>query len=96
MDSRVAGDDPFTYYVKGGYQFQPFTFGKTALAVDYGLTDDLAADGDEFTTWGIFGVQKIDKIATELYFGYRNHGLDRPGVSVDDIDVIVGGARVKF
>lgn len=96
LDTRLAGDDPFTYYVKAGYQFQPFDFGKSAVAIDYGITDDLAADGDEFATWGAFWVQKIDKIATELYFGYRNHDLDRPGVSVEDIDVVVVGARVKF
>ena len=64
--------------------------------VDYGRTDDLAADGDEFETWGLFLVQHIDKIATELYVGYRNHELDRPGVSIDDIDVGVAGARIKF
>ena len=96
MDARVAGDDPFTYYVKGGYQFQPFAFGKTALAVNYGITDDLAADGDEFATWGIFAVQNVDKIATELYFGFRSHELDRAGVPIDDINVGVFGARVKF
>ncbi len=96
LDARATGDDPFTYYIKGGYQFKPFDFGKTALAVDYGETDDLAANGDEFTTWGVFAVQNINRLGTELYAGYRNHDLDRPGVGVDDIDVVVGGARVKF
>ncbi len=96
LDARPTGDDPFTYYIKGGYQFKPFDFGKTAFAVDYGETDDLAANGDEFTTWGVFAVQNINRLGTELYVGYRNHDLDRPGVSVDDIDVVVGGARVKF
>ena len=96
LDARVAGDNPVTYYIKGGYQFKPFSIGKTYLSADYGTTDDLAAVGDEFGTWGVFGVQKIDKIATELYFGYRNHELDRPGISVDDINVVAAGVRVKF
>ena len=95
IDGR-ATNDPVMVYGKLGYQFAPFTIGTTALAVDYGANDDLAADGDEFSTWGVFAVQNIDKIATELYFGYRNHDLDRPGVAIDDIDTAVFGARVKF
>jgi hypothetical protein len=88
--------DPSFYYGKLGYQFDPFTIGTTALAVDYGVADDLAATGDEFTSWGLFAVQGIDKIATDLYFGFRNHDLERTGVVVDDINVAVMGARVKF
>lgn len=95
-DARAAGDDPATFYIKGGYQFKPFSIGKTYLSADYGATDDLAAVGDEFASWGVFGVQKFDKISTELYFGYRNHEFDRPGVSVDDIHVVATGLRVKF
>ncbi len=87
-----SGDDPMFFYGKLGYLFQPFSIGKTALAVDYGMTDDLAAVGDEFATWGVFAVQNIDRVSTELYVGLRSHQLDRTGVSVDDI----AGARVKF
>ena len=96
LDKRVSGDDPVNYYIKGGYQFKPFRIGKTYLSADYGATDDLAAVGDEANTWGVFMVQKIDKIATELYLGYRNHELDRSGASIDDIRVVVAGLRVKF
>jgi hypothetical protein len=95
LDARTT-DDPVFYYGKLGYRFTPFTFGKTALAIDYGINDDLAADGDEFASWGVFAVQNIDRIATELYAGFRSHELDRTGVSVDDISVGVAGARVKF
>ena len=44
----------------------------------------------------MFAVQNTDRIATELYFGYRNHDLDRPGIAVDDINTALFGARVKF
>ena len=85
-----------TYYGKLGYQFEPFDFGRTAFSIDYGRSADLAAEGDEFESWGLFMVQRVDKIATELYVGYRNHDLDRPGRSIEDIDVGVAGARIKF
>jgi hypothetical protein len=88
--------DPSFYCGKIGYQFNPFTIGMTALSVDYGYAEDVAATGDEFTSWGAFAVQNVDKVATELYFGFRNHDLERPGVAVDDINVAVMGARVKF
>ena len=96
LDKRVSGDDPVNYYIKGGYQIKPFRIGKTYLSADYATTDDLAAVGDEANSWGVFMVQKIDKIATELYLGYRNHELDRTGASIDDISVVVAGLRVKF
>jgi hypothetical protein len=96
LDNRVSGDDPASYYIKGGYQFKPISIGKTYLSADYATIDDLAAVGDEANSWGAFVVQKIDKIATELYFGYRNHELDRSGASNDDIRVVVAGLRVKF
>ena len=60
------------------------------------IEDDPAATGDEFTSYGIFVVQKIDKIATELYLGVRNHELDRVGQNFDDIFAVLGGARIKF
>lgn len=89
-------NDPFFAYGKLGYRFRPFAIGMTSLSVDYGITDDLAAGGDEFSTFGVFAVQNVDKIGTEFYAGYRNHALDRTGVSVDDINAGVLGARVKF
>ena len=48
------------------------------------------------TTIGAFVVQRVDKLGTELYAGYRHHSLDRPAVSVDDIQVATAGARIKF
>lgn len=88
--------DPFFYYVKAGYMFDPFSVGKTAIIVDYAESEDITNIDDEFTTLGIFVVQNIDRLGTQIYAGFRNHQLDRPGVSVDDINVGVVGARVKF
>ncbi len=34
LDARVVGDNPVTYYIKGGYQFKPFSIGKTYLSLD--------------------------------------------------------------
>jgi predicted porin len=91
--------DPFFWYAKLGYIWGG-GIGNTAFAIDYTVAeeieDDLAATGDELTSYGIFAVQKIDKIGTELYFGVRNHELDRVGQNFDDVFAVLGGARIKF
>lgn len=51
---------------------------------------------DEFTSYGAFVVQNIDRAGTELYLGVRNHELDRPAANFDDILAVLAGARVKF
>jgi hypothetical protein len=89
-------EDPFFWYAKLGYQMDAFDFGKTALAVDFGQADDVAADGEEFQTFGIFLVQKVDAVATEFYVGYRNHSLETTGIDPDDINGVIAGARIKF
>ncbi len=66
------------------------------VALDYTAVDDLNRPGDEFTSYGAFLVQNFDPIATEVYLGIRNHELDRPGASFEDILAILAGARVKF
>ncbi len=97
-DLDAAGrDDPFFYYVKVGQQLDVFDLGQTALSVDFTQADDVDADGDEFTSYGVFVVQNLDPVATELYLGVRNHTLDvASGTDPDDVIAVLAGARIKF
>ncbi len=52
--------------------------------------------GDEATTYGIFAVQRYDKIGADLYLGARNHELDRPSSNFDDVVAVLVGAKVRF
>jgi len=88
-------DDPTFYYAKLGYQMKS-AVGATTFTLDYGNVQDLAQVDDDAQAYGIFLIQKIKKVSTELYLGYRQFSLDRPGVDVEDIGIVVGGARVKF
>ena len=88
--------DPVGFFIKPGYQLDLFPFGKTAVSGHYGLTDDLQAQGDEFTSWGFAAVQKIDIASTELFAFFRQYNLDRPGADFETIDLGGVGARVKF
>ncbi len=89
-------DDPVGFFIKPGWQFDLTPLGKTALSFHYAQTDDLQAQGDEFTSWGLAAVQKIDKAGAELFAFYRQYELDRPGASFENIDLGGVGARVKF
>ena len=83
-------------YTKLGWQWPVFPFGKTAISGDYYAGTDMGENGDFAQAWGLQFVQNIDKIATELYIGYRNYAYDEDDRNFDDIDVVLTGARIKF
>ncbi|MDP6774605.1 MAG: hypothetical protein QGI63_10060, partial [Rhodospirillales bacterium] len=66
------------------------------FSIDYGFSNDRAQNDDEFQTIGVAAVQKIDAWGTELYVAIRNHQMNRSGIQLDDINVGMVGARVKF
>jgi len=72
------------------------SWGNNAVGIDYNQTDDLQAVNDEYTSWGIGFVHSIPGPRVQLFAGYRNHDLDRPGTNVEDIDEFNVGARVQF
>jgi hypothetical protein len=79
------------FYVKLGHRW-----GNNSVAVDYAETDDSARAGDEATMWGIGFAHDIPGPNVQLYTGYRNFDLDRPGVNTEDVDTFNVGARVRF
>jgi len=72
------------------------SWGNNAVGIDYVQTDDMALANDEYTSWGIGFVHSIPGPKVQLFAGYRNHDLDRPGTNVEDIDEFNVGARVRF
>lgn len=91
-----GSDDGRFAYGKLGYQAKLWSIGKTAFAVDAYRGDDIRTAGETSTAYGAHAVQNIDKLATELYLGYRHHELDAPGVTHEPIRAVLGGARVRF
>lgn len=94
--ATTSADDPDFWYVKLGYKFSPFKFGTTALAVDYAENSDILVAGDYGRAYGVFAVQSIAKLATEIYLGVRNHEYDQDSANFDDILAVMFGLRVKF
>jgi hypothetical protein len=90
-DFDEAGrEDATNYYVKLGYKW-----GIHAVAVEYGMTEDLDQKDDESDNYGVAYVIKPWK-GVELYAAGRVFKLDRTGANFDDISQIMGGTRIKF
>jgi predicted porin len=90
-DTKGRSEDPVTYYGKLAYTFEGIEYGVTSVAIDFALTEDLAADGDEATSYGAFLVQNLEPVATQLYLGVRSfRHLDRRPSKV-----LRGGRRCK-
>lgn len=89
-------DDGLFLYGKLGWQADLFRFGRTFTSVDFGLNDDVAVEGDEARSVGVFAVQTIRDFGIDLFGGYRLHRLDRDGADFEDIHTVTLGTRVRF
>lgn len=89
-------EDPIFYYAKLGYKAKLNSLGSTNFSVDYSMTNDLAQNDDEHSTFGVQAVQEIAGTGSALYFGYRNHSLERTSTDYDDIHTVLAGAFVAF
>ena len=90
-DIDNTGTDPVNYYGKLGYKFDIH-----AIAVEYGVTEDLAQNKDESKNYGLAYVIKPWN-GVEFYSTYRMYELDRDGTSnIEDVRQVMVGTRVKF
>ncbi len=94
--SDDARDDTTFWFTKLGYRADIFDLGKTSFSIDYAEQDDLNQNRDESKTWAIAAVQDMPSWGTEFYLAFRNYKLDRDGTSFEEVNAILGGARVKF
>jgi hypothetical protein len=87
---KRSGDDPVSYYGKLGYKWDIH-----ALAVEYGVTNDLAREDDDSSNYGVAYV--ITPWSGVEFFGaYRVYDLDRKHVDTNAINQILVGTRVVF
>lgn len=94
---NVGRDSSQNYYAKLGWQTMGITdIGRTAFALDYTRSEDMAQEGDTGDSVGLFGVQFVPRYATEMFAGVRWYSLDRNDADFQDIVAGVTGARVKF
>jgi predicted porin len=79
-----------TTWAKIGYKF-----GQHAVALDYGMYEDIAGRGDEGDSIGIGYVWAPTRWA-EFFSGYHLFTFDRSGVSAEDVTVFTVGTRIRF
>jgi predicted porin len=82
-----SADDPTNLYAKLGYKT-----GKSAYGIDWSETQDLGpGDGSSVSLAWVYQAMA----GVEVYASYRVESLDDVDDD-DDIDALIGGARVKF
>ncbi|KAB2919832.1 MAG: hypothetical protein F9K29_04380 [Hyphomicrobiaceae bacterium] len=75
--------------------------GLAATAAGYNIAAASVVSDSEVTFWGLGVVQNIDAAAMELYAAYRNYSGDvsvasGAAVQVEDFQMVMTGARIKF
>lgn len=112
QDFYAPGRKTAKYWlVRLGFKLKLLKIGYTAIAADYGqqrdfLNSSTYGNGSTAETYGASFVQKVDKLASEIYFTVRKYGLcnvpqQADGTSVttpdfEDIWIAMAGARIKF
>lgn len=94
-DSSMPDEGSF-WYLKLGYRTNIFTIGTTSFSTDYGqFTDFMEIDGDA-EVFSLAMVQDVPSWGTEFYLAFRQYMYKNSTIDYDDINVAMGGARVKF
>lgn len=86
-----ASRDADTFYIKLGHRW-----GNNSAAIDFIQTDDLVANNDEYTSWGLGIAHNVPGPNVQFYASYRHRELNRPNVNFEDMDVFAVGSRVRF
>jgi predicted porin len=82
-----SADDPTNLYAKLGYKT-----GKSSYGIDWSETQDLGpGDGSSVSLAWVY----VPMSGVEVYASYRVESIDNVDDD-DDIDAVIGGARVKF
>jgi len=85
--SDDGADDPTNIYLKLGYKT-----GKSAYGIDWSETQDLGpGDGSSVSLAWVY----MPIAGVEVYASYRVESVDNVDDD-DDIDAVIGGARIKF
>lgn len=92
---QTGGDENFVY-AKLGYTRDWLSFGSTSLSLDIYEGNDFAVAGSESSSVGLGVVQRFDDQNFEVYAAYRTFEFEAAATDVEDIDVMVLGARWKF
>lgn len=93
FDTLLGGGDIFTWQVKAGIERRLLEFGATTVFGEYGQHQFKAAKIDS-TFYGVGLVQKIEAADMDVFVDWKRYDTDL--MSKTDINVIAGGARIRF
>ena len=109
-NDTVGRSDSISWYVQGGISKNWTGLGNTVLYGEYARVEDgiqnfsnTGAQGVPFVggslaeVWGLGVVQHVDAAAMEVFLSYRNFSAAcEVCIELNDFNVVVGGARIRF
>jgi hypothetical protein len=99
------GGEAEFWMIQGGISKNWFGMGNTSLYAEYGNAENYVSSisviaGSDVDFYGLGVVQQIDAAAMELYLGWRRFDGDGTdglgGTSSGELDLVHGGARIRF
>ncbi len=95
--NAASVNNPWFWYIKGGWQTKMLSMGKTYFSLDYGRYDHMNFTGDSHTHNVAFAVvQGIDSAAMDVYAAYRVGFGKFNGATQNTSHAIIVGSRIKF
>ena len=82
--------------VKIGWLAGLAPIGKTAFSADVASNFNIAIDGDDGVSFGVFALQNWDQLGIRAYIGIRQYELDRPDINLKRITIVPFGALIRF
>jgi hypothetical protein len=82
--------------IQGHFKRKFNSLGASTIVVEYDRKDNMQAHGDKATGIGVNFHQKVDAAALEVWVKYSNFDVDREGTSIEGIDLLSLGTRMKF
>lgn len=81
---------------KPGWLADLFSFGKTAMSLDFFHNSNISKEGETGDSIGMFVVQNWDKYGMRFYAGYRRFSIDNPDVKTRPLNVLSFGVLLQF
>jgi len=96
QELKSGARDPMFYYGKLAYDLVNDKTSQTAVAVDYGMYEELRSVDGEASAYGVYLLHVIKNLGTDLYAGVRLYDYEAGNTEYDTMTAAISGIRVRF
>jgi type II secretory pathway pseudopilin PulG len=95
-DNPTDGEEPQQLFGKVAYVWNPFSVGRTGVALTYGEYNDYLSSNQSSSLYGVGVSQNFDQLGTELYGALYQADPEVDGEDVNKMTMFQFGAMVRF